>query len=50
VTIQLAPFGKISGRDRERFQQAAERYTAFLGMPAEITQAAAAEVRRQRRQ
>jgi hypothetical protein len=50
VTIQLAPFGKISGRERECFQQAAERYAAFLGMPAEITQAAAAEVRRQRRQ
>jgi hypothetical protein len=50
VTIQLAPFGKISGRDRERFQQAAERYAAFLGVPAEITHAAAAEVRRQRRQ
>jgi DNA glycosylase AlkZ-like len=50
VIIQLAPFGKISGRDRERFQQAAERYAAFLGMPAEITKAAAAEVRRQRRQ
>jgi hypothetical protein len=50
VTIQLAPFGKISGRDRERFQQAAERYAAFLGMPAVITRAAAAEVRRQRRQ
>ena len=50
VTIQLAPFGKISGRERERFQRAAERYASFLGMPAEITQAAAAEVRRQRRQ
>jgi hypothetical protein len=50
VTIQLAPFGKISGRDRERFQQAAQRYAAFLGIPAEITQATAAEVRRQRRQ
>jgi len=50
VSIKLAPFGKISKRDRERFHEAAERYGAFLGMPAEITQAAAAEVRLQRRQ
>ncbi len=50
VTIQLAPFGRISGRDSERFQQAAERYAAFLGMRAEIIYAAPGEVRRQRRQ
>jgi hypothetical protein len=50
VKIELAPFGKISKRDRERFHRAAERYAEFLGMPAEITQAAAGEVRRQRRQ
>lgn len=50
VKIELAPFGRIGTRDRERFRQAAERYAEFLGMPAEITQAAAAGVRRQRRQ
>jgi hypothetical protein len=50
VKISFAPFGKVSGRDRERFRQAAERYAEFLGMPAEITQATASEVRRQRRQ
>ena len=50
VSIKLAPFGKISKRDRERFHEAAERFAAFLGMRAEITQAAAAEVRRQGRQ
>jgi hypothetical protein len=50
VSIKLAPFGKISKRDRERFHEAAERYAAFLGMRAEISQATAAEVRRQGRQ
>jgi hypothetical protein len=49
VSIKLAPFGKISKRDRERFHEAAERYAAFLGMRAEISQATAAEVRRQGR-
>jgi hypothetical protein len=48
VTIQLAPFGTISTRDRERFQHAAERYAEFLGLPAAITQAPADQVRRQR--
>jgi DNA glycosylase AlkZ-like len=46
VTIQLAPFGAISSRDRERFWQAAERYAEFLGLPAAITQAPAGQVRR----
>jgi hypothetical protein len=48
VRIQLAPFGSLPGRDRERFRQAAERYAGFLGLPAEITEAAPAEVRRRR--
>jgi hypothetical protein len=48
ATIQLAPFGTISTRDRERFWQAAERYAEFLGLPATITQASADQVRRQR--
>ena len=48
VRIQLAPFGSLPGRDRERFRQAAGRYAEFLGMPAEITQAAPADVRRRR--
>jgi Winged helix DNA-binding domain len=48
VTIQLAPFGKISARDRERFWRAAERYAEFLGLPATITQAPADQVRRLR--
>jgi DNA glycosylase AlkZ-like len=46
VTIQLAPFGTISTRDRERFREEAERYGAFLGLPATVTQAAADQVRR----
>jgi hypothetical protein len=40
--------GRFPGRDRERFRQAAERYAEFLGMPAETTEAAPADVRRQR--
>jgi Winged helix DNA-binding domain len=39
VKIELAPFGKISARDRERFGHVAERYAEFLGLPAAITQA-----------
>jgi DNA glycosylase AlkZ-like len=48
VTIQLAPFGTISTRDRERFRREAERYAEFLGLPATITQAPADQVRRLR--
>ena len=48
VTIQLAPFGTISTRDRERFRRAAERYAEFLGLPATIAQAPADQVRRLR--
>jgi hypothetical protein len=50
VRIELAPFGKIAKRDRERFRQAAQRYAEFLGLPAEIAYAAVGEPRRQRRQ
>ncbi len=48
VAIQLASFGTISTRDRERFWQQAERYAEFLGLPATITQAPADQVRRLR--
>jgi hypothetical protein len=48
VTIQLAPFGTISTRDRERFWRAAERCAEFLGLPATIAQAPADQVRRLR--
>src|SRR5262249_10925045 len=49
VKIELAPFGKISPRDRERFHAVAQRYAGFLGLPAEITHASVADLRRPRR-
>jgi winged helix DNA-binding protein len=49
VKIVLAPFERLSGRDRDRLDVAAERYAAFLGLPADITLGGAADVRRQRR-
>jgi hypothetical protein len=48
VTVQLAPFGTMPARDRERFRRAAERYAEFLGLAAAITQAPAGQVRRLR--
>jgi len=50
VRLTLAPFRRLSAGDRDRFAAAAERYAAFLGLPAEIGGAEAAQVRRQRRQ
>jgi hypothetical protein len=49
VQIVLAPFERLSGRDRDRLDRAAERYAEFLGLPAEIALGAAAGIRRQRR-
>jgi Winged helix DNA-binding domain len=48
--LTLAPFQTLASGDRDRFTVAAERYAAFLGLPAEITSATPAQVRRQRRQ
>jgi DNA glycosylase AlkZ-like len=48
--LTLAPFGRLATGDRDRFAVAAERYAAFLGLPAEIAAATPAQVRRQRRQ
>jgi len=50
VRLTLAPFGRLARGDRDRFAVAAERYAAFLGVPAEISVATPAQVRRQRRQ
>ena len=47
--LTLAPFGRLARGDRDRFAVAAERYAAFLGLPAEIGTATPAQVRRQRR-
>jgi hypothetical protein len=49
VKIVLAPFGRLSARDRVRLDEAAQRYAEFLGLPADITLGAAPDVRRQRR-
>jgi hypothetical protein len=49
LQIVLAPFGRLSGRDRGRLDRAADRYAEFLGRPAEVTLGAAADTRRQRR-
>jgi Winged helix DNA-binding domain len=37
VEISLAPFGRLSARDRRRLDEAAGRYAAFLGLPPAIT-------------
>jgi winged helix DNA-binding protein len=50
VQLSLAPLGRLAKGDRDRFAVAAERYAAFLGLPAEIAEATPAQVRRQRRQ
>jgi hypothetical protein len=50
VQIVLAPFERLSGRDRDRLDAAAQRYAEFLGLPAEITLGDAAGIRRQRRE
>jgi hypothetical protein len=49
VKIILAPFERLSRRDRDRLDQAAERYAEFLGLAAEIILGAPAGTRRQRR-
>jgi len=48
VQISLAPYGRLGRVGRGRLEAAAERYAAFLGLPAEITQADPADVRRMR--
>jgi hypothetical protein len=50
VRLTLAPFGRLARGDRHRFAVAAERYAAFLGVPAEISMATPAPARRQLRQ
>jgi Winged helix DNA-binding domain len=50
VQLSLAPFRRLARGNRDRFAAAAERYAAFLGLPAEISEATPAQVRRQRRQ
>ena len=48
MRIELGPFGRLAAADRVRLEQAAERYAAFAGLPAEIVQATAGELSRQR--
>lgn len=49
VQISLAPYGRLGRPDRSRLEAAAERYAAFLGLPAEISWAAVPDdVRRMR--
>ena len=48
VQISLAPFGRLGRPDRSRLAAAAERYAAFLGLPAEVSWAAPDGVRRMR--
>ena len=48
VRISLAPAGRLSRPDRGRLAAAAERYAAFLGLPAEVGWADPDDVRRMR--
>ena len=49
VQISLAPYGRLGRPDRSRLEAAAERYAAFLELPAEISWAAVPDdVRRMR--
>jgi Winged helix DNA-binding domain len=48
VQISLAPFGRLGRPDRSRLATAAERYAAFLGLPAEVSWADPGGVRRMR--
>jgi hypothetical protein len=48
VQISLAPFGRLGRPDRSRLAAAAERYAAFLGLPAEVSWADPDGVRRMR--
>jgi DNA glycosylase AlkZ-like len=48
VQVSLAPYGRLGRPDRSRLVAAAERYAAFLGLPAEISWADPDEVRRMR--
>jgi len=48
VLISLAPFGRLGRPDRSRLAAAAERYAAFLGLPAEVSWAEPDGVRRMR--
>ena len=48
VRISLAPAGRLGRPDRGRLAAAAERYAAFLGLPAEVGWAGPDDVRRMR--
>jgi Winged helix DNA-binding domain len=48
VQICLAPYGRLGRPDRSRLADAAERYAAFLGLPAEVSWAEPDGVRRMR--
>lgn len=48
VQISLAPYGRLGRPDRSRLAAAAERYAAFLGLPAEVSWADLDDVRRMR--
>ena len=48
VQISLAPHGRLGRPDRSRLAAAAERYAAFLGLPAEVSWADPDDVRRMR--
>ena len=48
VQISLAPYGRLGRPDRSRLAAAAERYAAFLGLPAEVSWADPDGVRRMR--
>jgi hypothetical protein len=48
VQISLAPYGRLGRPDRTRLADAAERYAAFLGLPAEVSWAEPDGVRRMR--
>ena len=48
VRISLAPYSRLGRPDRSRLAAAAERYAAFLGLPAEVSWADPDDVRRMR--
>ena len=48
VQISLAPCGRLGRPDRSRLAVAAERYAAFLGLPAEVSWSDPDDVRRMR--
>jgi hypothetical protein len=48
VQISLAPYSRLGQLDRSRLAAAAQRYAAFLGLPAEVSWADPDDVRRMR--